>query len=78
MVKSPLLSTGEGKVKMKWSCGHEGHLNLDWLRRNCYSARTLKEARRNSTPKYLQVHYAESTQEQGFFYIGERGILPLP
>ncbi|CAI8039430.1 Gamma-butyrobetaine dioxygenase [Geodia barretti] len=56
--------TGEGKVKMKWSCGHEGHLNLDWLRRNCYSARTLKEARRNSTPKYLQDTLPEIDSEE--------------
>ena len=43
---------------MKWSCGHKGHLNLDWLRRHCYSAQTLEKARRNATPKLLtQVYY---------------------
>jgi hypothetical protein len=42
--------TGVGDVKIKWSCGHEGHLNLDWLKRHCYSPHTLEKARRESLP----------------------------
>jgi hypothetical protein len=51
-VSEAALAEG-GDVKIKWSCGHEGHLSLDWLRRHCYSSHTLEKARRNSTPKPL-------------------------
>ena len=42
-----------GDVKIVWSSGHEGHVNLDWLRRHCYSHHSLEEARRKTTPKLL-------------------------
>ena len=42
---------------MKWSCGHEGHLNLDWLKRNNYSSKTLEKGRKDSTFLFAkQVH----------------------
>ena len=41
-------------VNMKWSCGHEGYLNLEWLRNHCYSAHTLEVARKNSVPTLVK------------------------
>ena len=46
----PLHFPESGNLSMKWSCGHEGHLNLDWLKRHCHSAKTLEEARESSAP----------------------------
>ena len=43
-------STEDGDMKMKWSCGHEGYLNLDWLKKHCYSSHSLETARKNSLP----------------------------
>ena len=47
---------------MKWSCGHEGHLNLDWLKRNNYSSKTLEKGRRDSALFLFakQVHKLQS------------------
>ena len=39
-------------LEMKWSCGHEGYLNLDWLRKHCYSAKNLQEGREKTTPLF--------------------------
>ena len=40
----------DGDVRIKWSCGHEGYLNLDWLKRHCYSRHTLENRRKRSYP----------------------------
>ena len=37
-------------MKIKWSSGHEGHLNIDWLRKHCYSSHSLENARKSSKP----------------------------
>jgi gamma-butyrobetaine dioxygenase len=45
--------TEGGDVKMKWSCGHEGHLNLEWMRKHCYSSQSLERARKSCAPTPL-------------------------
>ena len=39
-------------LDLKWSCGHEGYLNLDWLRKHCYSAKILQEGREKAAPLF--------------------------
>ena len=39
-------------MNMKWSCGHKGYLNLDWMKNNCYSAHTLENGREKSIPTF--------------------------
>ena len=41
----------DGDVKIVWSSGHEGHVNLDWLRRHCYSHHSLEERRKECLPE---------------------------
>ena len=45
-----VINVEDEGVKMKWSCGHEGHVNLDWLRRHCYSNHSLDVRRKNCSP----------------------------
>ena len=43
--------SAEGEdVKFKMSCGHEGQMNMDWLRKHCYSSHTLQTTIENSIP----------------------------
>ena len=44
-------------VKMKWSCGHEGYVNLDWLRRHCYSNHSLDKRHKGCIPLLSQQVY---------------------
>ena len=45
-----VLYVEDGVVKVKWSCGHEGHLQVDWLKEHCYSKHSLDTATKNGKP----------------------------
>jgi hypothetical protein len=47
----PILFAGDGDVRMKWSCGHEGYVNLDWLKRHSYASHTLENRRKSIHPE---------------------------
>ena len=38
-------------MRIKWSCGHEGYINLDWLKRNSYSCYALENHRKSIHPE---------------------------
>ena len=44
------MSADGEDVKLRWSCGHEGHLNIDWLRKHCYAPHTLQKAMKDGMP----------------------------
>ena len=55
-------------MRIKWSCGHEGYINLDWLKRNSYSCYAL-ETRRKSIHPDLKKQVARLTTIVIFLYI---------
>ena len=50
-------TTEDGDVKIVWSGGHEGHVNLDWLMRHCYSHHSLEKRRKGSIPQLSKQVY---------------------
>ena len=47
-----VINSDGSNLEMKWSCGHQGFLNLDWLRKHCYSSKVLEEGRKKISPLF--------------------------
>ena len=66
--------TEDGDVNMKWSCGHEGYTNLDWLKKHCYSSHSLKTARKNCLPPPVTKVYLKLQSIVAFWPISHETL----
>ena len=60
-----LLMAGDGEVRIKWSCGHEGYVNLDWLKRHSYSSHALETRKKKSYPQLEKQVWIIATKLKG-------------
>jgi gamma-butyrobetaine dioxygenase len=63
------INSDGSNLEMKWSCGHQGFLNLDWLRKHSYSSKVLEEGRKKISPLFAtqmpQMDYKELEDDYG-------------